>query len=150
MLQQRIDSWQYEVDQLLFGTILFTLIVFLLPTITAYYLLFALVSVRCFSHRPTDRLQMQAPISLSVLLMNKTITLMNQLALFGPILWIKDPWRMPCMLIGYCMLHAIADLRPFCTGGVYLTIETQKGSDTILTVQVQLIFKHGVGPFLKS
>lgn len=34
----------YEVDQLLLGTILFTLAVFLFPTVLVYYLAFAAVS----------------------------------------------------------------------------------------------------------
>lgn len=42
-LRNRIDSWDYDVDQLLFGTILFTLVAFLFPTVLVYYLLFASV-----------------------------------------------------------------------------------------------------------
>ena len=44
VLRNRIDPWDYDVDQLLFGTILFTLVTFLFPTIIAYYALFAMVS----------------------------------------------------------------------------------------------------------
>lgn len=44
VLRKRIDSWNYEVDQLLFGTILFTLMTFLFPTTFTYYALFATVS----------------------------------------------------------------------------------------------------------
>ena len=43
MLHRRIDSWQYDIDQLLFGTMLFTLVTFLLPTVGTFYLLFAFV-----------------------------------------------------------------------------------------------------------
>jgi N-acetylglucosaminyl transferase component (Gpi1) len=43
VLRNRVDSWTYDMDQLLLGTILFTLVVFLSPTVTCYYLLFALV-----------------------------------------------------------------------------------------------------------
>lgn len=45
MLRQRIDSCDYDLDRLLLGTILFTLLIFLFPTILVYYLTFALVSV---------------------------------------------------------------------------------------------------------
>lgn len=45
VLRQRNDFWEYDVDQLLLGTILMTLIVFLSPTVLMYYMLFALV---CF------------------------------------------------------------------------------------------------------
>lgn len=44
VLRNRIDSWDYDVDQLLFGTILFTLVAFLFPTVLVYYLVFASVS----------------------------------------------------------------------------------------------------------
>ena len=43
MLRNRIDSWEYDMDQLLFGTILFTLLAFLFPTVLVYYALFAVV-----------------------------------------------------------------------------------------------------------
>ena len=39
-----MDTWDFDVDQLVFGTILFTLLVFLFPTIFAYYVVFAVVS----------------------------------------------------------------------------------------------------------
>jgi hypothetical protein len=45
VLRNRIDNWDYETDQLLFGTILFTLLAFLFPTVLAYYALFAIVCV---------------------------------------------------------------------------------------------------------
>jgi phosphatidylinositol glycan class Q protein len=45
VLRNRVDNWDYELDQLLFGTILFTLLTFLFPTIWVYYALFGLVSL---------------------------------------------------------------------------------------------------------
>lgn len=45
MLRHRIDSCDYDLDQLLLGTILFTLLTFLFPTIIVYYLTFAAVSI---------------------------------------------------------------------------------------------------------
>lgn len=47
VLRNRTDSWEYDIDQLLFGTILFTLVAFLFPTVLAYYALFALVRIVC-------------------------------------------------------------------------------------------------------
>ncbi|KAF3908706.1 hypothetical protein AA313_de0210068 [Arthrobotrys entomopaga] len=41
VLRNRIDSCDYDIDQLLVGTILFTLLFFLLPTVLVYYLTFA-------------------------------------------------------------------------------------------------------------
>lgn len=45
VLRDRIDSAEYDLDQLLLGTILFTLLVFLFPTVAVYYVLFSLVCV---------------------------------------------------------------------------------------------------------
>ena len=44
VLRDRVDSWDYSIDQLVLGTMLFTLVAFLAPTVIAYYALFALVS----------------------------------------------------------------------------------------------------------
>ena len=44
VLRNRIDPWDYDLDQLLLGTILFTLLAFLYPTVLTYYALFATVS----------------------------------------------------------------------------------------------------------
>jgi N-acetylglucosaminyl transferase component (Gpi1) len=43
VLHRRTDSWHYEVDQLILGTLLFTLFTFILPTLLTYALLFTLV-----------------------------------------------------------------------------------------------------------
>ena len=43
VLRNRTDPWDYDIDQLLLGTILFTLAAHLFPTILVYYALFALV-----------------------------------------------------------------------------------------------------------
>ncbi|RWA10449.1 hypothetical protein EKO27_g4647 [Xylaria grammica] len=42
VLRNRVDSCDYDLDQLLVGTILFTLLFFLLPTVIVFYLNFAL------------------------------------------------------------------------------------------------------------
>ncbi|KAG6909408.1 hypothetical protein DXG01_000709 [Tephrocybe rancida] len=44
VLRNRTDAWEYDIDQLLFGTILFTLLAFLFPTVLAYYALFAVLT----------------------------------------------------------------------------------------------------------
>jgi phosphatidylinositol glycan class Q protein len=43
VLRRRIDACHYSMDQLLLGTLLFTVLVFLFPTTFVYYLLFFLV-----------------------------------------------------------------------------------------------------------
>lgn len=44
VLRDRLDSCDYDLDQLLLGTILFTLLFFLFPTVLVYYVLFVIVS----------------------------------------------------------------------------------------------------------
>ena len=50
VLRNRTDTWSYDIDQLLFGTMLFTLIAFLFPTALVYYVFFAGVGFSQFSH----------------------------------------------------------------------------------------------------
>lgn len=54
LLRKRVEPAVYEVDQLLLGTILFTLAAFLFPTVLFYYLTFA--AVRPFSPAPSLQL----------------------------------------------------------------------------------------------
>ncbi|KIK55662.1 hypothetical protein GYMLUDRAFT_230709 [Collybiopsis luxurians FD-317 M1] len=80
VLRNRTDSWEYDIDQLLFGTILFTLLAFLFPTVLAYYALFALLRL--------STILIQA--SLEMLL-----AFMNHFPLFVLVLRVKDAWRLP-------------------------------------------------------
>eukprot|EP00163_Fabomonas_tropica_P005328 TRINITY_DN1483_c0_g1_i1.p1 TRINITY_DN1483_c0_g1~~TRINITY_DN1483_c0_g1_i1.p1 ORF type:complete len:439 (-),score=61.89 TRINITY_DN1483_c0_g1_i1:114-1304(-) len=43
VLRRRIDSCDYDIDQLMFGTVIFTITIFLLPTFFVYHLYFALM-----------------------------------------------------------------------------------------------------------
>ncbi|XP_076840000.1 phosphatidylinositol N-acetylglucosaminyltransferase subunit Q [Brachyhypopomus gauderio] len=45
VLRQRVDSCSYDLDQLFIGTLLFTILLFLLPTTALYYLVFTLLRV---------------------------------------------------------------------------------------------------------
>ncbi|KAF7334402.1 N-acetylglucosaminyl-phosphatidylinositol biosynthetic protein gpi1 [Mycena venus] len=80
VLRKRTDTWEYDTDQLLFGTILFTLLAFLFPTVLAYYALFAM-------------------LRLGVILVNAALdtqlAFMNHFPLFALMLRAKDPWRLP-------------------------------------------------------
>lgn len=80
VLRNRIDSCDYELDQLLLGTILFTLQFFLLPTVFVFYLTFACARV--------------AVIALKVLL-EIGLACLNHFPLFAVMLRIKDPGRLP-------------------------------------------------------
>ncbi|KAI0290464.1 N-acetylglucosaminyl transferase component-domain-containing protein [Russula brevipes] len=82
VLHRRTDSWQYEVDQLILGTLLFTLFTFTFPTLLTYGVLFVL---------------MRSAIVAICSLLNVAIDLMNHFPLFALLLRIKDPRRLPGM-----------------------------------------------------
>ncbi|KDQ07353.1 hypothetical protein BOTBODRAFT_611370 [Botryobasidium botryosum FD-172 SS1] len=80
VLRNRIDSWDYDLDQLLLGTILFTLITFLFPTILVYYTLFALMRLAIiFAHATLETF----------------LAFTNHFPLFAMMLRLKDPSRLP-------------------------------------------------------
>lgn len=76
----RIDDARYDLDQRLLGTMLFTLVAFLFPTVLAYHLLFA-----------TARLGMVVVHTA----METALALLNHLPLFALMLKLKDPKRLP-------------------------------------------------------
>ncbi|KAL0630811.1 pig-Q [Maublancomyces gigas] len=80
VLRNRIDSCDYDLDQLLIGTILFTLLIFLLPTVLVFYLTFA--SAR------------MAIIMLKAAL-ETLLACLNHFPLFALMLRVKDSKRLP-------------------------------------------------------
>ncbi|KAI9731966.1 MAG: phosphatidylinositol N-acetylglucosaminyltransferase subunit gpi1 [Cirrosporium novae-zelandiae] len=80
VLRNRIDSCDYDLDQLLLGTIFFTLLFFLLPTVLVFYLTFA--SARMII------------ISLKALL-DTCLACLNHFPLFALMLRVKDSRRLP-------------------------------------------------------
>ncbi|KAF2106415.1 N-acetylglucosaminyl transferase component-domain-containing protein [Lophiotrema nucula] len=80
ILRNRIDSCDYDLDQLLLGTILFTLLFFLLPTVFVFYLTFATARVGVIG------LKAGLEIGLACL---------NHFPLFAAMLRIKDSRRLP-------------------------------------------------------
>ncbi|KAF9731465.1 hypothetical protein PMIN06_000429 [Paraphaeosphaeria minitans] len=80
VLRNRIDSCDYDLDQLLLGTILFTLLFFLLPTVLVFYLLFASARV--------------GVIGLKAIL-EIGLACLNHFPLFAITLRIKDSRRLP-------------------------------------------------------
>ncbi len=80
VLRNRIDSCDYDLDQLLLGTILFTLLFFLLPTVAVFYLTFT-----------------SARISIIFLMaaQDTLLACLNHFPLFALMLRIKDPRRLP-------------------------------------------------------
>ncbi|CAG8432878.1 4707_t:CDS:10 [Diversispora eburnea] len=79
-LRSRIDSCDYDLDQLLLGTILFTLLTFLFPTVVVYYATFAMSRV--------------AVIFLQAV-METLLAFLNHFPLFAFMLRFKDPERLP-------------------------------------------------------
>ncbi|KAF8634333.1 hypothetical protein AX15_000990 [Amanita polypyramis BW_CC] len=80
VLRHRTDYWEYDMDQLLLGTILFTLLAFLSPTIFVYYALFAALRVAI--------LLLFASVEI-------LIAFLNHFPLFALVLRVKDPARIP-------------------------------------------------------
>jgi hypothetical protein len=80
VLRNRIDSCDYDLDQLLIGTILFTVLFFLLPTIVVFYLAFA-----------TARMSI---ITLKAAL-DTWLAFLNHFPLFALMLRVKDSQRLP-------------------------------------------------------
>ncbi|KAL9625420.1 MAG: hypothetical protein Q9160_000483 [Pyrenula sp. 1 TL-2023] len=80
VLRNRIDSCDYDLDQLLLGTILFTLLFFLLPTVAVFYMTFA-----------------GARIGIIVLkaALDSCLACLNHFPLFALMLRVKDSKRLP-------------------------------------------------------
>ncbi|KAK9470142.1 N-acetylglucosaminyl transferase component-domain-containing protein [Dipodascopsis tothii] len=100
VLRQRIDSCDYGFDQLLVGTILFTVLIFLLPTVAVFYAFFA---------------GARFGIILSNAFLESCVMLLNHFPLFAIMLRLKDPRRVP----GGVRIDLVD--RP-ARDGVYLTL----------------------------
>ncbi|TBU39678.1 N-acetylglucosaminyl transferase component-domain-containing protein, partial [Dichomitus squalens] len=128
VLRNRIDSWDYDMDQLLLGTILFTLLAFLLPTVLTYYALFA-----------TARLCV-----IIVHAMFDTITaLLNHFPLFALLLRLKDPLRLPGESSCFAFAAPYSMLAYSRAGGVF--IQRSKTGPLLLSSQpapFSSIFRH--------
>ncbi|CAN6601121.1 phosphatidylinositol N-acetylglucosaminyltransferase subunit Gpi1p [Trichomonascus vanleenenianus] len=80
VLRNRIDSCNYELDQLLMGTIFFTVLIFLLPTVLVFYLTFA---------------GARLAIVVFCAVLETSLMFLNHFPLFVMLLRIKDPKRIP-------------------------------------------------------
>lgn len=80
VLRKRVDYKFFDLDQLLMGTLLFIILLFLFPTVLAFYSAYTLLRV----------------IVLAVeLLFESLIALINHFPLFALLLRLKDPFRIP-------------------------------------------------------
>jgi len=80
VLRNRIDNCDYDLDQLLLGTILFTLLFFLLPTVLVFYLTFASARMAIISLKAT---------------LDTCLACLNHFPLFALMLRVKDSKRLP-------------------------------------------------------
>ncbi|KAK0649400.1 N-acetylglucosaminyl transferase component-domain-containing protein [Cercophora newfieldiana] len=80
VLRNRIDSCDYDLDQLLVGTILFTLLFFLLPTVVVFYLNFAFARMSIITLKAV---------------FDTLLSCLNHFPLFAIMLRVKDPRRLP-------------------------------------------------------
>ncbi|KAI1479654.1 Gpi1-domain-containing protein [Daldinia eschscholtzii] len=80
VLRNRVDACDYDLDQLLVGTILFTLLFFLLPTVVVFYLNFALARMVIISFKAV---------------FDTLLSCLNHFPLFALMLRGKDPRRLP-------------------------------------------------------
>lgn len=80
ILRNRIDSNNYELDQLLLGTLLFTVLSFLLPTVVIFYITFTVTALLILV------------ISASLIIV---MSLLNHFPLFILLLRFKDSKRVP-------------------------------------------------------
>ena len=80
VLRNRIDSCDYDLDQLLLGTILFTLLFFLLPTVIVFYLTFAVARMGIISVKAV---------------LDTALACLNHFPLFALMLRVKDSQRLP-------------------------------------------------------
>lgn len=80
VLRNRIDSCDYDLDQLLLGTILFTVLFFLLPTVIVFYLAFASARMLIISLKAA---------------LDTCLAFLNHFPLFALMLRVKDSRRLP-------------------------------------------------------
>lgn len=80
VLRNRIDSCDYDLDQLLLGTILFTFLFFLLPTVIVFYLTFAIARMGIISVKAV---------------LDTALACLNHFPLFALMLRVKDSQRLP-------------------------------------------------------
>ncbi|KAM4717594.1 phosphatidylinositol N-acetylglucosaminyltransferase subunit Q isoform 1-T2 [Anableps anableps] len=116
VLRQRVDSCSYDLDQLFIGTLLFTILLFLLPTTALYYLVFTLLRLVV--------VLFQGVLHLSV-------DFINSFPLFAVALRICRPYRLAegvkfrvlCEEPGTA-LHLLMEINPLKCGTVVQTYRT--------------------------
>ena len=125
ILRNRIDSCDYDLDQLLLGTIMFTLLAFLFPTVMVFYLTFAVARVG---------------VLLGKIILDIGLACLNHWPLFALMLRVKDPARIPgtpnfeSRLINWG--HSVRDFQTIVRSGEYFLHSPKQCS---ITVQLNLL-----------
>ncbi|KAL0242128.1 hypothetical protein I308_105757 [Cryptococcus tetragattii IND107] len=83
VLRQRTDSYEYDLDQLFLGTLLFTVSAFLFPTVLSYTTLFCLT---------------KGIIFIACRIFEAIRQGMNRFPLYELVIWVKEPSRVPAGL----------------------------------------------------
>lgn len=89
VLRNRIDSCDYDLDQLLLGTILFTVLFFLLPTVIVFYLAFTSARMLIITLKAG---------------LDTWLAFLNHFPLFALMLRVKDSRRLPGLF--YLIFHS--------------------------------------------
>ncbi|XP_062508224.1 phosphatidylinositol N-acetylglucosaminyltransferase subunit Q-like isoform X1 [Corticium candelabrum] len=108
VLRNRVDSCEYNVDQLFLGTLLFTVLFFLLPTVAMYYFVFCLLRLIVLS--------LHVVISI-------TISVSTTLPIYGLLIRLLNPLQFP----GGIKLELKTPL-PSCLSSIHLLLKRQSCS----------------------
>ncbi|KAI9591861.1 N-acetylglucosaminyl transferase component-domain-containing protein [Syncephalis fuscata] len=115
VLRHRIDSHNYDLDQLLIGTFLFTLLAFLFPTVAVYYATFCASRIIVMGFRAVCEL---------------LLALFNHFPLFLVMLRVKDPARLPGGLqVELCSINRFAT-PSHSFGKVFASFRRERDSTT--------------------
>ncbi|KAM9472448.1 phosphatidylinositol N-acetylglucosaminyltransferase subunit Q isoform 1-T4 [Salvelinus alpinus] len=116
VLRQRVDSCSYDLDQLFIGTLLFTILLFLLPTTALYYLVFTLLRLVV--------VMVQGVVHLSVDFINSFPLFAMGLRLFRSYRLAEGvKFRVLCEEPG-TPLHLMMDINPLKVSSVVQTYKT--------------------------
>ena len=113
VLRNRIDNCGYDLDQLLLGTILFTLLFFLLPTVVVFYLTFATARMTIISLKAT---------------LDTCLACLNHFPLFALMLRIKDSQRLPGG-IGFSLARHSSDDFEVSETSVHVPVSESEATD---------------------
>lgn len=116
VLRQRVDSCCYDLDQLFIGTLLFTVLLFLLPTTALYYLVFTLLRLLVVF--------LQGALHLAVDLINSFPLFAVGLRVFRPYRLAEGvKFRVLCDEPGVA-LHLLMEINPLPCGSVLQAYRT--------------------------